>query len=203
MDPFILIHGKLNADSYSNFRDNNVLPTVRQFYGLDYCYLMDYNSTCHVVRHESFKRTYRIGEESHCNEKRQKREQATGSSQLMIDAEIDDLKNITSEELTASGGTDNSEKQSKSSSPNKLIRRMTDADILDNSVVFFIAANRGCGSPVVKVSDHGRRVMSSSPVPLKTHRVGQRCTLNMSRAETSSRWCGRRGGAGSDVMHVT
>ncbi|GFW23347.1 hypothetical protein TNCV_3804461 [Trichonephila clavipes] len=38
--------------------------------------------------------------------------------------------------------------------------------------------------------------MSSSPVPLKTRRVGQRCTLNLSRAETSSRWCGvivRRG----------
>ncbi|GFV46413.1 uncharacterized protein TNCV_3233021 [Trichonephila clavipes] len=48
----------------------------------------------------------------------------------------------------------------------------------------------GCGSPVVKVSDHGRHVMSSSPVSLKTHRVGQRCTLNLSRAETSSRWCG-------------
>ncbi|GFW34817.1 uncharacterized protein TNCV_698051 [Trichonephila clavipes] len=38
-------------------------------------------------------------------------------------------------------------------------------------------------------------VTSSSPVPLKTHRVGQR--LNLSRAETSSRWCSvvvRRGG---------
>ncbi|GFV32472.1 uncharacterized protein TNCV_1677581 [Trichonephila clavipes] len=37
---------------------------------------------------------------------------------------------------------------------------------------------------------------SSSPVPLKTRRVGQRCTLNLSRAEMSSRWCGvvvRRG----------
>ncbi|GFV10941.1 uncharacterized protein TNCV_4707061 [Trichonephila clavipes] len=33
-------------------------------------------------------------------------------------------------------------------------------------------------------------VTSSSPVPLKTHRVGQRCTLNLLRAETSSRWCG-------------
>ncbi|GFW74041.1 hypothetical protein TNCV_545651 [Trichonephila clavipes] len=30
----------------------------------------------------------------------------------------------------------------------------------------------GCGSPVVKVSDHGRHVMSSSPVPRKTRRVG-------------------------------
>ncbi|GFU78659.1 transposable element Tcb2 transposase [Trichonephila clavipes] len=40
-------------------------------------------------------------------------------------------------------------------------------------------------------------VTSSSPVPLKTRHVGQRCTLNLSRAETSSRWCGvvvRRGG---------
>ncbi|GFX83823.1 hypothetical protein TNCV_350871 [Trichonephila clavipes] len=46
---------------------------------------------------------------------------------------------------------------------------------------------RGCGSPVVKVSNHGRHVMSSIPVPLKTRRVGQRCTLNLSRAETSSR----------------
>ncbi|GFX36725.1 uncharacterized protein TNCV_1543291 [Trichonephila clavipes] len=33
-------------------------------------------------------------------------------------------------------------------------------------------------------------VKSSSPVPLKTRRVGQRCTLNLSRAEMSSRWCG-------------
>ncbi|GFX71155.1 uncharacterized protein TNCV_3649201 [Trichonephila clavipes] len=39
-------------------------------------------------------------------------------------------------------------------------------------------------------------VTSSSPVPLKTRRVWQRCTLNLSRAETSSHWCGvvvRRG----------
>ncbi|GFT96952.1 uncharacterized protein TNCV_5107451 [Trichonephila clavipes] len=49
-------------------------------------------------------------------------------------------------------------------------------------------------------------VTSSSPVPLKTRRVGQRCTLNLSRAETSSRWRGvvvRRGGASSGVVHVT
>ncbi|GFV03101.1 transposable element Tcb2 transposase [Trichonephila clavipes] len=40
-------------------------------------------------------------------------------------------------------------------------------------------------------------LVTSSPAPLKTRRVGQRCTLNLSRAETSSRWCGmvvRRGG---------
>ncbi|GFX64254.1 uncharacterized protein TNCV_1499781 [Trichonephila clavipes] len=49
-------------------------------------------------------------------------------------------------------------------------------------------------------------VMNLSPVPLKTRRVAQRCTLNLPRAETSSRWCGgvvRRGGASSDVVHVT
>ncbi|GFY06926.1 hypothetical protein TNCV_4090281 [Trichonephila clavipes] len=48
---------------------------------------------------------------------------------------------------------------------------------------------RGSGSPMIKVSEHGRHVMSSSPVPLKIHRVGQRCTLNLSRVEASSRWC--------------
>ncbi|GFW13577.1 hypothetical protein TNCV_1210431 [Trichonephila clavipes] len=67
-------------------------------------------------------------------------------------------------------------------------------------------SKRGCGSLVVNVSDHGRHVMNSSPVLLKTHRVAQRCTLNLSRAETSSRWCGvvvRRGGASSGVVHVT
>ncbi|GFV56249.1 hypothetical protein TNCV_106061 [Trichonephila clavipes] len=60
--------------------------------------------------------------------------------------------------------------------------------------------------PVVKISDHGRHVMRSSPVPLKSRRVEERCPLNPSRAQTSSRWCGvvvRRGGASSGVVHVT
>ncbi|GFW47549.1 uncharacterized protein TNCV_3177131 [Trichonephila clavipes] len=56
--------------------------------------------------------------------------------------------------------------------------------------------------PVAAVADWYRYwtmaclVTSSSPVALKTRRVGQRCTLNLSRAETSSSWCGvvvRRG----------
>ncbi|GFW35417.1 uncharacterized protein TNCV_2612161 [Trichonephila clavipes] len=53
------------------------------------------------------------------------------------------------------------------------------------------------GLPVVKVSEHDRHVMSSSSVPIKTSHVGERCTLNLSRAQTSSRWYGvvfRRGG---------
>ncbi|GFX86349.1 uncharacterized protein TNCV_2562311 [Trichonephila clavipes] len=49
-------------------------------------------------------------------------------------------------------------------------------------------------------------VTSSSQVPQKTLRVEQRCTLNLSRAETSSRWCGvvvTRSGASLGVVHVT
>ncbi|GFU29697.1 MAM and LDL-receptor class A domain-containing protein 1 [Trichonephila clavipes] len=61
---------------------------------------------------------------------------------------------------------------------------------VDHTLGTEIVISWGCGSPVVKVSDHGRHVMSSSPVSLKTLRVGVRCALNLSRAETSSRWCG-------------
>ncbi|GFY06560.1 uncharacterized protein TNCV_3524161 [Trichonephila clavipes] len=58
-------------------------------------------------------------------------------------------------------------------------------------------------TPVATVTDWYRYrmvsgfVTSSTPVPLKTRRVGQRCTLNLSRAEASFHWCGvviRRGG---------
>ncbi|GFU90571.1 hypothetical protein TNCV_4051531 [Trichonephila clavipes] len=64
----------------------------------------------------------------------------------------------------------------------------------------------GSGSLVVKVSDGGWLVTSSSPVPLKTRCVRERCALNLSRAQTSSHWCGvvvRRGGASSGVVLVT
>ncbi|GFU54300.1 hypothetical protein TNCV_576771 [Trichonephila clavipes] len=47
----------------------------------------------------------------------------------------------------------------------------------------------GRDSLVVKVSDRGWHVMSSSPVPLKNRRVGERCTLNLSTTQMSSRWC--------------
>ncbi|GFW72949.1 uncharacterized protein TNCV_830721 [Trichonephila clavipes] len=63
-------------------------------------------------------------------------------------------------------------------------------------VTFLLEKMGGRGSLVVKVSDRGWHVTSSSPVPLKTRRVGARCTLNLLRAQTSSRWCGvvvRRG----------
>ncbi|GFX65652.1 uncharacterized protein TNCV_4093461 [Trichonephila clavipes] len=61
---------------------------------------------------------------------------------------------------------------------------------------------QGHGSRVVKVSDRGWRVMSSSRVPLKARRVGERCTLNLTRAQMSFHWCGvvaRRGGVPAQV----
>ncbi|GFY36896.1 hypothetical protein TNCV_2568581 [Trichonephila clavipes] len=65
--------------------------------------------------------------------------------------------------------------------------------------------SRNHGSLMVKVSDRGCLITSSGPVPLKTRHVGVRCTLNMSRAQTSSRWCSvvaERGGARSGVVLV-
>ncbi|GFS52927.1 uncharacterized protein TNCV_330801 [Trichonephila clavipes] len=67
-------------------------------------------------------------------------------------------------------------------------------NISNNSAIQWAS---GRGSLVVKVSDRGWHVTSSSPIPLKTYRIGGRCTLNLSRAQTSSRWCGvivRKGG---------
>ncbi|GFX85210.1 hypothetical protein TNCV_1647571 [Trichonephila clavipes] len=67
--------------------------------------------------------------------------------------------------------------------------------------------SRGLQSDSVdQVLDRGWHVMSSSPVPLKNRRVGKRCTLNLPRAQTSSRRCGvvvRRSGASSGVVLVT
>ncbi|GFW34090.1 hypothetical protein TNCV_287741 [Trichonephila clavipes] len=49
-------------------------------------------------------------------------------------------------------------------------------------------------------------VMSSRLVSLKAHHVRERCTLNLSRAQTSSRRCGgivKGGGTSSGVFLVT
>ncbi|GFY28338.1 uncharacterized protein TNCV_4396701 [Trichonephila clavipes] len=51
-----------------------------------------------------------------------------------------------------------------------------------------------------------KSVTSSSPVPLKTHRVGERCTLNLSIAQTSSCWSGevvKRGQLKYHPRHLT
>ncbi|GFX52545.1 hypothetical protein TNCV_4325611 [Trichonephila clavipes] len=49
----------------------------------------------------------------------------------------------------------------------------------------------GPGSLVVKVTDSWPPCHDSSLVPMKTRRVGERCTVNLSRAQTSSRWCSK------------
>ncbi|GFW24221.1 uncharacterized protein TNCV_1847801 [Trichonephila clavipes] len=54
----------------------------------------------------------------------------------------------------------------------------------------WLQIRNGRGNLVVKASDRSSLATSSSPVPLKTHHVGERCTLNLSRAQTSTRWCG-------------
>ncbi|GFV31239.1 hypothetical protein TNCV_1265101 [Trichonephila clavipes] len=47
----------------------------------------------------------------------------------------------------------------------------------------------GCGSRVVLVSERGLPCHELKPSTSKDPRVEQRCTLNLYRAETSSRWC--------------
>ncbi|GFU78204.1 hypothetical protein TNCV_5007851 [Trichonephila clavipes] len=74
--------------------------------------------------------------------------------------------------------------------------RLLPSDVSGNvAVVSFPKGRRGCGCPVVKVSDHGRHVMSSTqyhlrPAIKKGGDKGARYTLNPSRAQTSSRSCG-------------
>ncbi|GFW23448.1 hypothetical protein TNCV_3805451 [Trichonephila clavipes] len=61
---------------------------------------------------------------------------------------------------------------------------------LDETPIILLLSTSGRGSLVFELSDRGWHVTSSSSVPLKIRRVGERCTLNLSRAQTSSRWCG-------------
>ncbi|GFY24404.1 hypothetical protein TNCV_1014521 [Trichonephila clavipes] len=53
-----------------------------------------------------------------------------------------------------------------------------------------LSSYSGRGSLVVKGSDQDWSVMRLITVSLKTHRVGKRWALNLSRAQTSFRWCG-------------
>ncbi|GFS94460.1 hypothetical protein TNCV_2014791 [Trichonephila clavipes] len=53
-----------------------------------------------------------------------------------------------------------------------------------------LSATWGRGSLLVKFLDCGWVVASPSPVPLKTRRAGERCTLNLPTAQTFSFWCG-------------
>ncbi|GFX20772.1 uncharacterized protein TNCV_78291 [Trichonephila clavipes] len=72
--------------------------------------------------------------------------------------------------------------------------------------VYFLPITVAVAAEWYRYRDVACLVTSSSPVPLKTRRAGQRCTLNLSRAETSTRWCGvavRRGDFSSGIVHGT
>lgn len=49
LGPLHVVSGKLNADAYMNILDNQVIPTLWQFYGMDECYFQDDNAPCHVA----------------------------------------------------------------------------------------------------------------------------------------------------------
>ncbi|GFV17121.1 hypothetical protein TNCV_3632841 [Trichonephila clavipes] len=56
--------------------------------------------------------------------------------------------------------------------------------------------HRGCGSPVVKISVHGRHVTSAEASTTKDPPCRAAMHVNLSRVEMSFRWCGmivRRG----------
>ncbi|GFT30991.1 uncharacterized protein TNCV_1683561 [Trichonephila clavipes] len=60
-----------------------------------------------------------------------------------------------------------------------------------NFLTFYSKENSGRGRGVVKVSDRGWPCHEFQPsTTLKIRRVREQCTLNLSRAQTSSRWCG-------------
>ncbi|GFT51391.1 uncharacterized protein TNCV_4955051 [Trichonephila clavipes] len=73
-----------------------------------------------------------------------------------------------------------------SASSSKVRKRVSKGNFprLEQCLVSWMRQCRGQNIPTGGVAC---LVTSSSPVPLKTLRVGQRCTLNLSKAETSSR----------------
>lgn len=59
--------------------------------------------------------------------------------QLMMEAEIEDSTSVTSDDLTAKDDKENTETKKTDVRSGKMVQRMTDGDILDNSVLFFLA----------------------------------------------------------------
>ncbi|KAJ8880881.1 hypothetical protein PR048_017354 [Dryococelus australis] len=48
--PLVFVHGSMNTEVYCNILDNEMLPTLWRFYGMDPCYFQDENARCHVSR---------------------------------------------------------------------------------------------------------------------------------------------------------
>ncbi|KAJ8876206.1 hypothetical protein PR048_024116 [Dryococelus australis] len=47
--PLVFVRGSMNTEAYCNILDNEMLPTLWRFYGLDPCYFQDDNARCHIV----------------------------------------------------------------------------------------------------------------------------------------------------------
>ncbi|KAJ8891938.1 hypothetical protein PR048_004497 [Dryococelus australis] len=48
--PLVFVHGSMNTEANCNILDNEMLPTLWRFYGMDPCYFQDDNARCHVSR---------------------------------------------------------------------------------------------------------------------------------------------------------
>ncbi|KAJ8878244.1 hypothetical protein PR048_018821 [Dryococelus australis] len=48
--PLVFVRGSMITEVYCNILDNEMLPTLWRFYGMDPCYLQDDNARCHVSR---------------------------------------------------------------------------------------------------------------------------------------------------------
>ncbi|KAJ8883688.1 hypothetical protein PR048_015542 [Dryococelus australis] len=46
----VFVRGRMNTETYCIILDNDMLPTLRRFYGMDPCYFQDDNARCHVSR---------------------------------------------------------------------------------------------------------------------------------------------------------
>ncbi|KAJ8866799.1 hypothetical protein PR048_032660 [Dryococelus australis] len=48
--PLVFVRGNMNTEAYCNILDNEMLPTLWRFYGMDPCYFQDDNARWHVSR---------------------------------------------------------------------------------------------------------------------------------------------------------
>ncbi|KAJ8880554.1 hypothetical protein PR048_017024 [Dryococelus australis] len=48
--PLVFVRDTMNTEAYCNILDNEMLPTLLRFYGMDPCYFQDDSASCHVSR---------------------------------------------------------------------------------------------------------------------------------------------------------
>ncbi|KAJ8877665.1 hypothetical protein PR048_022120 [Dryococelus australis] len=47
--PLVFVRGSMNTEAYCNILDNEMLPTLWRFFGMDPCYFQDDNAKCHFL----------------------------------------------------------------------------------------------------------------------------------------------------------